>query len=53
MLIRCSWHGGIIGEKPPFGGKHDSKVTDGICPECEAKYFGQLEIKKEGEQDGI
>ena len=42
MIIKCAWHGGITGEKPPFGGKYDAMVIDGICPECEKKYFGGI-----------
>ena len=44
MKVRCAWHGEIISEKPPYGGKYDEMVTDGICLDCEKKYFGK-EIK--------
>lgn len=40
MLIRCAWCKRITGNKPPYGGKHDKEITDGICSECEKKYFG-------------
>jgi len=41
MIIRCAWCKEIIGDKPPYGGKYDKEITDGICPDCEAKYFGK------------
>jgi len=42
MLIRCAWCKRITGDKPPYGGKYDKFITDGICKECEAKYFPEL-----------
>jgi hypothetical protein len=43
MLIRCAWCKRILGDKPPFGGKWDKEITDGICDDCLKKYFGVLE----------
>ena len=39
MLIRCAWCGRVTGNKPPFGGGYDKEITDGICDECQVKYF--------------
>lgn len=50
MIIRCAWHGGIIGEKLPYGwlnGKNYSiMITDGICNECAEKYFSITEKRR-------
>ena len=38
ILIKCSWCGKLIGEKPPYGGIHNeysTQVTHGICEECQ------------------
>ena len=43
MLIRCAWCKRITGNKPPYGGKYDRDITDGICSDCEAKYFPKEE----------
>ena len=43
MIIRCAWCKKITGNKPPFGGKYDKEITDGICSECELKFFGRKE----------
>jgi hypothetical protein len=42
MLVRCAWCKKIVGNKPPFGGKWDEEITDGICAECLKRYFGVL-----------
>ena len=46
MIVRCSWHGGIVGEKPPYGileGKNwDKEVTDTICPKCQKKLIKEV-----------
>ncbi len=34
MLIRCAWCKRMLGDKPPYGGKHDKEITDGICDSC-------------------
>ena len=47
MIIRCAWCKRIIGNKPPYGGKWDREVTDGICPDCMRKYFGKVMGNKE------
>ncbi len=39
MIIKCAWNGEFIGTRPPFGGKYDKEVIDGICDECLVKYF--------------
>ena len=39
MKIRCAWCKKITGDKPPYGGKYDEEITDGICPDCLTKYF--------------
>jgi len=39
MLIRCAWCKRILGDKPPYGGKYDREVTDGICDDCLNRYF--------------
>ena len=36
MLIICSWHGGIIGEKEGEG------VTHTVCQTCKAKLNAEL-----------
>ena len=41
MLIRCAWCKRILGDKPPYGGKYDRDVTDGICEDCYKRYFPQ------------
>lgn len=48
MLIRCAWCKTITGSKPPYGGKYDKMITDGICLKCEAKYFPNFERRKHG-----
>ncbi len=56
MIIRCAWYGGKTGEKPPYGGKYDTLVTDGICPDCEEKYFGGIDKngrKEEGTKEKV
>ncbi|KKN74227.1 hypothetical protein LCGC14_0393130 [marine sediment metagenome] len=52
MIIRCAWCKTVSGSKPPFGGKYDKDITDGICPTCLAKYFPATAklIKEEHEQ---
>uniref|UniRef100_A0A6H1Z7S6 Uncharacterized protein n=1 Tax=viral metagenome TaxID=1070528 RepID=A0A6H1Z7S6_9ZZZZ len=40
MIIRCAWCKSVTGNKPPFGGRYDNEVTDGICDDCLEKYFG-------------
>ena len=39
MLIRCAWCKRILGDKPPYGGKYDQEVTDGICDDCLNRHF--------------
>ena len=39
MRIRCAWCKRIIGTRPPFGGKYDKEITDGICDDCLVKHF--------------
>jgi hypothetical protein len=44
MKLVCAWcvnevRPGGMGEKPPYA---DSSVTHGICPECLAKWRGQV-----------
>lgn len=39
MLIRCAWCKTMTGNKPPYGGKYDREITDGICDDCLKKYF--------------
>jgi len=39
MIIRCAWCKRVTGNKPPYGGKHDKEITDGICPECLEKHL--------------
>ena len=55
MLIRCAWCQRIMGDKPPYGGKYDKDITDGICNDCLAKYFpsvyAKVEALKVSEQD--
>lgn len=45
-MIRCAWCKRITGDKPPYGGKHDEEITDGICRECETKYFPERSKEK-------
>ena len=55
MLIRCAWCKRTLGDKPPYGGKYDKEITDGICDDCLAKHFpsvyGKVEALKVSEQD--
>lgn len=56
MLIRCSWCRAMTSSKPPYGGKYDKEVTDGICPDCVERYFPHIAeqvdtIMKEEEGD--
>ena len=51
MLVRCAWCKRIIGAKPPFGGRWDREITDGICENCAKKYFGSYGDKKEKEDE--
>ena len=45
MIIRCAWCKKITGDKPPFGGKYDSQITDGICQDCIDKLFPKKVVK--------
>ena len=54
MLIKCAWCGRTVGNKPPFGGKFDKEVVEGICDACLNEHFphhadkirGCLEVKR-------
>ena len=39
MNIKCAWCGKFTGDKPPYGGKYDAEITDGMCPECLERWF--------------
>jgi len=43
MIVRCAWCRRIISKKPPYGGKYDRQITDGICGQCLEKYFSVKE----------
>lgn len=47
MLIRCAWCKRTLGDKPPYGGKYDKEITDGICDDCLARYFPSVHAKVE------
>jgi len=51
VKIRCAWCKRITGDKPPYGGKYDEEITDGICPSCLAKYFPEAVKKTREKQD--
>jgi len=54
MLIRCAWCGRIIGDKPPYGGRWDREVTDGICEKCARRYFAPyFETKGKEGRDNV
>jgi len=42
MIIRCSWCKRFQGSRPPFGGKYDKQITDGICEKCLDKHFPNI-----------
>jgi hypothetical protein len=39
LIIRCAWCKRILGNKPPFGAKYSTEITDGICDDCLNRYF--------------
>jgi len=39
MLIRCAWCHTTTGNRPPYGGKHDAEIKNGICDDCLTHYF--------------
>ncbi len=43
MIIHCAWCGHVICNKPPFGGKYDNEITQGICNPCYNKELRDLE----------
>ncbi len=45
MIIRCAWCEKPIGKTPPFGGRYDKEVADGICDDCLNKYFPHIADK--------
>jgi len=45
MIIRCAWCKKITRDKPPFGGKYDREITDGICQDCIDKFFPKKVVK--------
>jgi len=52
MLIRCAWCGRIIGDKPPYGCKHDKKITDGICDDCYRREMREMRHRRKGAKQG-
>ena len=50
MLIRCSRHGGIIGERPPFGileGKNfNLEISSTICSRCKKEVISGKRLSK-------
>ena len=48
MKIRCAWCRTIVGTRPPFGGRYDTEITDGICDDCLSRYFPNVREKCKG-----